>query len=193
MTARRTARDWQAGDFATFPDRFGRARTGIYTGETTVQTTRRTAAGEEVPRKVPVTFASMLTDPAGRADHPGSGAGSVSVDVRKLRPASPAEIAASPVRQGWAVCQQRAAAAAAWWEAAGPAVVHLMGAGYAEQGGMGMTIVNLLLEADRFPGIYAYTADREHWVVKHMPGERWSAGAAHPDDPALRAARAGAR
>jgi hypothetical protein len=192
MTARP---DWQPGDFATFPDsRGGPDRTGIYTGETRVSTTRLTALGEEIARKVPVTYVAMLVTPAGGLDHPGRGAGSVSVDVRKLRPATPEQITASDVRQGWAVCQARAAAAAAWWEAATPAITYLTGAGYADAGGhLGMTIVNLLLEADRFPGIYAYTADRRHWIVKHMPGDRWTAGAAHPDDPALRATAGGAR
>jgi hypothetical protein len=191
MTARH---DWQPGDFATFPDsRRGPDRTGIYTGETRVSTTRLTALGEEVTRKVPVTYAMILVTPAGGLDHPGRGAGSVSVDVRKLRPATPAEITASDVRQGWATCQARAAAAAAWWEAATPAVTYLIEAGYADgHGQMGMAIVNLLLEADRYPGRYAYTLDRRHWVVKYMPA-RWNAGATHPADPALRATAGGAR
>lgn len=186
-----TARRWQPGDFATFPDsRGGPDRTGIYTGDTRVSTTRLTAAGDEVARKTPVTYVSMLTSPAGGPDHPGRGQGSVSVDVRKLRPATPVEIMASDVWQGWAVCQARQAVATAWWEAATPAITHLTAAGYADAGGhLGMTIVNVLLEADKYPGIYAYTADRRHWVVKHMPGRWFEAGATHPSDPALAGAR----
>jgi hypothetical protein len=34
----------------------------------------------------------------------------------------------------------------------------------------------VLDEARRFPGRYAYTADRYAWAVHHMPADRWDAG-----------------
>lgn len=174
MSTRRPA--WKPGDFATFEDRFRRTRTGIWTGESETQTTRLSATGQAIPRKVPLVTYSMLTEPAVSPEHPGHGSGSVSVDVRKLRPATAAEIAASPVREGWAACQARQEAAHAWWAAARPASDYLIGRGYGEAPGMlSGAIVNVLLEADRLPGRYAYTADRKFRVIK-TPDGRFAAG-----------------
>ena len=47
---------------------------------------------------------------------------------------------------------------------------YLAGRGYADEAG------RVLDEARRFPGRYAYTADRYAWAVRHMPSGHWRAG-----------------
>ena len=48
---------------------------------------------------------------------------------------------------------------------------YLAGRGYdADQ------VAAVLDEARRFPGRYAYTADRYAWAVRHMPAGTWQAG-----------------
>ena len=169
-TTRTQAPAWQVGDFATFEDRFRRTRTGMWTGQTETQTTRLSATGEAIQRKVPVTFASILTDPAQAPDHPGRGQGMVSVDVRKLRRATPQEIAASAVRQGWEACERRAARADAWWAAAQAASDYLKA-----NDCDGMVRVDRLILADQERGRRVFALDGVHWVAR-TPAGAWEFG-----------------
>jgi hypothetical protein len=109
------ATTWTPGDAVTFTDRFRRVRTGFVTGSE-VSTTRLTGAGVEVRRATPVTFVTVEVEPHGRPGNPGHGAHRISIDGRKLAPATPAELAASPMALGWADAQAREAAWAACWQ-----------------------------------------------------------------------------
>lgn len=95
-----TRHTYRVGDMVTGPDRFRRVSTGPIR-RLEVQTHRLTATGESVLRATPVTFASLEYEPATLQSRSPTGTGgpcSFSVDVRKLRPATDAEVAASPYR-----------------------------------------------------------------------------------------------
>jgi len=65
---------------------------------------------------------------------------------------------------------------------------YLTGRGYDDE-----QVAATLLEANRFPGRYAYTADRCAWAVRHMPGNDWQAGDSTTAEKRLAALRTAAR
>jgi hypothetical protein len=91
---------YRVGEMVTGPDRFNR----IFTGPVRrleFDTHRLTATGESVPRATPVTWASVEFEPATLQPKSPTGTGgpcSFQVNVTKLRPATAAEVAASPYR-----------------------------------------------------------------------------------------------
>ena len=80
------------------------------------------------------------------------------------------------------------APAAAGITTADEARAYLTARGYDDE-----QVAAVLLEANRFPGRYAYTKDRCTWAVRHMPGNDWQAGDSTPAGQRIAALRTAAR
>lgn len=80
---------FKPGDLVAAPDRWGYTRTGLYSGNVVTYTTRHTATGDEIPRKVPLVTVTVIDRPPGIED--GKCSSGFAVDVRKVRAATAAE------------------------------------------------------------------------------------------------------